>query len=81
MMAGGPQPHSWSIDEREYTRQESRRGRRYAYEDLEPARTALVVVDMVRVREGQQRCPDRAYVLLGTFTPALITARSTSSPC
>jgi nicotinamidase-related amidase len=47
MMAGGPQPHSWSIDEREYTRQESRRGRRYAYEDLEPARTALVVVDMV----------------------------------
>src|ERR1044072_2644503 len=38
----------WSIEEREYTRHESRRGRRHAYEELDPARTALVVVDMVR---------------------------------
>jgi nicotinamidase-related amidase len=43
----GPQPHDWSIDEREYARQEARRGRRYAYEVLDPACTALVVVDMV----------------------------------
>jgi nicotinamidase-related amidase len=43
----GPQRQSWAIDEREYARQESRRGRRYAYEALDPARTALVVVDMV----------------------------------
>jgi nicotinamidase-related amidase len=43
----GPRPHNWSIDEREYARQEDRRGRRFAYEDLDPVRTALVVVDMV----------------------------------
>lgn len=32
------------IEEREYARQEERRGRRHAYETLEPARAALVVV-------------------------------------
>ncbi|GAA0935115.1 isochorismatase family protein [Pseudonocardia zijingensis] len=42
-----PRPHDWSIEGREYARQEARRGRRYAYDDLDPARTALVVVDMV----------------------------------
>ena len=40
-------PHDWSIPEREYARQESRRGRRHAYEALDPASTALVVIDMV----------------------------------
>lgn len=39
--------HAWRIEEREYRRQEERRGRRHAYETLTPARTALVVVDMV----------------------------------
>jgi nicotinamidase-related amidase len=39
--------HDWYIEEREYERHESRRGRRHAYEVLDPARTALVVVDMV----------------------------------
>ena len=39
--------HDWSIEEREYLRQEERRGRRHAFESLEPARTALVVVDLV----------------------------------
>lgn len=43
-MAG---PHDWRIGEREYARHEARRGRRFAYESLAPARTALVVVDMV----------------------------------
>jgi nicotinamidase-related amidase len=43
----GARPHDWSIDEREYARQEDRRGRRFAYEYLDPTRTALVVVDMV----------------------------------
>lgn len=42
-----PRLHDWFIEEREYARQEQRRGRRHAYERLEPARTALVVVDMV----------------------------------
>jgi len=39
--------HEWFIDPREYARQEQRRGRRYAYERLDPRRSALVVVDMV----------------------------------
>ncbi|MEV0645962.1 cysteine hydrolase [Phytomonospora sp. NPDC050363] len=40
-------PHEWQIPQREYDRQESRRGRRFAYETLDPRATALVVVDMV----------------------------------
>ena len=40
--------HDWRIEDREYARQEERRGRRHAFEVLEPARTALVVIDMVR---------------------------------
>jgi len=39
--------HSWRIEAREYARQEERRGRRHAFEQLDPERTALVVVDMV----------------------------------
>lgn len=39
--------HNWMIEEREYARQESRRGRRHAYNHLDPTRTALVVIDMV----------------------------------
>jgi nicotinamidase-related amidase len=39
--------HDWRIEEREYARQERRRGRRHAYETLHPARTALVVADMI----------------------------------
>ncbi|WP_436528494.1 isochorismatase family protein [Actinoplanes sp. HUAS TT8] len=39
--------HAWRIEERECVRQEQRRGRRHGYTTLTPARTALVVVDMV----------------------------------
>lgn len=39
--------HAWHIEEREYRRHEARRGRRHAFEHLDPARTALVVVDLV----------------------------------
>ena len=39
--------HDWAIEEREYRRQEERRGRRHAFESLEPSRTALVVIDLV----------------------------------
>lgn len=39
--------HDWSIEPREYARHEERRGRRHAFEQLDPHRTALVVVDMV----------------------------------
>ncbi|ADB31593.1 isochorismatase hydrolase [Kribbella flavida DSM 17836] len=42
-----PRLHNWMIEDREYARQESRRGRRHAYQRLVPSRTALVVVDMV----------------------------------
>ena len=43
-----PRLHAWHIEEREYRRQEERRGRRHAFERLDPPRTALVVIDMVR---------------------------------
>ncbi len=39
--------HDWHVEEREYARHEARRGRRHAYEHLDPTRTALVVVDLV----------------------------------
>ena len=39
--------HAWRIEEREYARQEARRGRRHAFTKLAPDRTALAVIDMV----------------------------------
>lgn len=39
--------HDWVIEEREYLRQEERRGRRHAFAHLDPERTALLVVDLV----------------------------------
>lgn len=39
--------HEWLIEEREYLRQEQRRGRRHAFESLDPGRTALVIIDLV----------------------------------
>jgi nicotinamidase-related amidase len=39
--------HDWHIEEREYARQEARRGRRHAYASVDPLRTALIVIDMV----------------------------------
>ena len=43
----GETVHAWHVDEREYRRHEQRRGRRHAFERLDPRRTALVVVDLV----------------------------------
>ena len=42
-----PRVHEWFIEEREYTRHEERRGRRHAFNRMDPTRTALVVIDMV----------------------------------
>ena len=39
--------HEWRIDPAQYERHEQRRGRRHAFETLDAARTALVVVDLV----------------------------------
>ena len=39
--------HEWAIEAREYARHEARRGRRHAYEQIDPMHTALVVIDMV----------------------------------
>jgi nicotinamidase-related amidase len=39
--------HDWKIEPREYARHEARRGRRHAFELLDPVTTALVVIDMV----------------------------------
>lgn len=43
----GGRLHEWRIEPREYARHELRRGRRHAFESLDPARTALVVIDLV----------------------------------
>ncbi|MDP1873729.1 isochorismatase family cysteine hydrolase [Phenylobacterium sp.] len=51
--------HNWMIAEREYARQETRRGRRHAYEHLDPGTTALVVIDMVPFfAEANLHCRD-----------------------
>lgn len=42
-----PDIHAWAIPEREHARHEARRGRRFAYETLDPRTTALVAIDMV----------------------------------
>jgi nicotinamidase-related amidase len=42
-----PLLHAWRIEDREYRRQEERRGSRFAFPTLTPASTALVVIDMV----------------------------------
>lgn len=39
--------HAWVVEERELLRHEARRGRRHAFESLDPRRTALVVIDIV----------------------------------
>jgi len=38
---------AWRIDPRQYARHEQRRGKRHAFERVDPARTALIVVDMI----------------------------------
>lgn len=47
--------HDWLIEEREYGRQEQRRGRRHAYEKIDPLRTALVVIDVIPFFVEQSR--------------------------
>ncbi|MGF6885647.1 nicotinamidase-related amidase [Nocardia sp. GAS34] len=42
-----PESHVWRIEAREYARHETRRGRRFAYPELDPQHTALIVIDMV----------------------------------
>jgi nicotinamidase-related amidase len=42
-----PRQHAWRIEEREYVRQQQRRGRWHAYDNVMPERTALIVIDMV----------------------------------
>lgn len=69
--------HDWCIDEREYLRQENHRGRRFAYPDLDPRRTALVVIDMVPFHvAGNPYC--RGIVpRINTLARALRTADGT----
>lgn len=39
--------HAWHIDPRQYQRHEQRRGKRHAFNHLDPRHTALIVVDMI----------------------------------
>ncbi|MEV6256464.1 isochorismatase family cysteine hydrolase [Nocardia sp. NPDC051911] len=69
--------HDWHIEAREYARHESRRGRRFAYPDLDPERTALAVIDMVPLHvSGNAYC--RAIVPnINRLADALRTAGGT----
>ena len=46
-MTGEPAPLHWAIDEQQYRRHEERRGRRHAFERLNPRTAVLVVVDVI----------------------------------
>lgn len=46
-MSVEPLKHCWELEDREIRRHEQRRGRRHAFEHLDPRRTALVVIDLV----------------------------------
>lgn len=39
--------HAWRIDPEQYLRHEKRRGRRHAYQTVQAASTALIVIDMI----------------------------------
>jgi nicotinamidase-related amidase len=43
----GAKQHEWRIEAEEYARHEARRGKRFAFTQLTPSRTALVVIDMI----------------------------------
>jgi nicotinamidase-related amidase len=47
MTGVGAKVHGWRIDPAQVARHEGRRGRRHAYERVDPVRTALVVIDMI----------------------------------
>lgn len=50
--------HQWELPPRDLARHEDRRGRRYAYEALDPTTTALVVVDLLQeYTEGTTYAP------------------------
>ncbi len=53
--------HQWEIPERDVERHVERRGRRYAYESIEPTTTALVVVDLVAF-----------FVATTTYAPGIV---------
>ena len=46
-MIGNAKLHDWRIDPEQYLRHEKRRGRRHAYQIVQAASTALIVIDMI----------------------------------
>jgi nicotinamidase-related amidase len=51
--------HAWHIAPREYARQRERRGRLHAFATIAPARTALIVIDMIPFfLEENRHCRD-----------------------
>jgi nicotinamidase-related amidase len=72
-----PSPHDWRISAREYARHESRRGRRHAFADLDPPRTALVVIDMVPFFAAQNPYVRGIVPNINAVARALRAARGT----
>lgn len=71
--------HDWSIPQREYDRMEARRGRRHAYTRVDPARTALVVLDVMPFFVDDPDLPHTRGVLppISALAGALRTAGGT----
>ncbi|WP_337185717.1 isochorismatase family cysteine hydrolase [Phenylobacterium sp.] len=66
--------HAWTIADREYARHEARRGRRFAFETVDPSATALVVVDMVPFFADQNPCCRAVIAPINTLAAALRAA-------
>lgn len=66
--------HDWSIAEREYERKTARRGRRHAYEQLDPSTTALIVVDMVPFFTKESARCQAIVPMINSLASALRTA-------
>ncbi len=69
--------HEWHIDEREYLRHESRRGRRHAYVTLQPTTTCLVVVDMIPFFVDENRYAQGIVPNIATLADELRSAGGT----
>jgi nicotinamidase-related amidase len=69
--------HIWLIEEREYRRQEERRGCRHAFASLRPSRTALVVVDLVAFFIDENDCARAIVPRVNELADALRRAGGT----
>jgi len=71
---------SWQIEPREFERHETRRDRRHPFERLEPAHTALVVIDRIPFFLTENLCA-RGTVPNIQEEPHAAAASPATKPC